>query len=63
VGTPRNLFESPALADPAYSANYDVSHDGQEFITIEPIGEPTPPVIRVVQNWFEEFRDQQAGSE
>jgi len=36
---------------------YDVSADGQRFILTEPVGKASPPVIRVVQNWFAEFQD------
>ena len=28
----------------------------------EPIGEPPPPVIRVVQNWYVEFSGHETGS-
>ncbi len=40
---------------------YDVSADGQRFVTVSPIeqGEPLPPKIRIVQNWYEEFRDRE----
>ena len=41
---------------------YDVSVDGRQFVLIEIVG-PSTPVIRVVENWFEEFRDQQRQSE
>ncbi len=39
--------------------NYDVSADGRRFVvveTLEPV-EADPPSIRVVQNWFSEFKD------
>ncbi len=36
---------------------YDVSSDGQKFVVVETLEEQSPPVIRVVQNWYEEFRD------
>ena len=43
--------------------NYDVSLDGQRFILAEPVGydetEALQATIRVVQNWFAEFRDRQ----
>ena len=39
---------------------YDVSADGQRFVMVEPIEEEaTPAAIRIVQNWFTEFRDRQ----
>ena len=43
-------------------APYDVSADGQRFILAEPVeeGADAPaPSIRVVMNWYEEFRDRQ----
>ena len=42
--------------------NYDVSADGRRFVvveTLEPV-EAEPPSIRVVQNWFAEFKDRQS---
>ena len=41
---------------------YDISADGQRFILVEPVGEGVDapePSIRVVMNWFEEFRDRE----
>ena len=46
----------------ALRAPYDVSDDGQRFILAEPVGAgaDTPePSIRVVQNWFAEFRNRE----
>ena len=40
-------------------APYDVSADGQRFILAERVGEggeAPEPSIRVVMNWYEEFR-------
>ena len=40
-------------------AQYDVSPAGQRFILAEVVGEgaeASEPSIRVVMNWFEEFR-------
>ena len=54
------LFEHPMLAW-IYMPQYDISADGQRFIIPTPI-EDTPgakPMIRVVQNWAEEFRDRE----
>lgn len=58
VGKPERLFESQDLRVGSPAPNYDVSADGQKFVTIAPAGEETdqPPVIRVVKNWYEEFR-------
>ena len=38
---------------------FDVFPDGERFLTVEPVGPPPEPKIHVVQNWHEEFRDQQ----
>ena len=36
---------------------YDVAADGQRFVMVETIEQNSSPVIRVVLNWYEEFRD------
>ena len=56
MGAETRLFSSPNLVRPWPVPSYDVSADGQRFVLIEPVGGPRPPMIRVVQNWFEEFR-------
>jgi Tol biopolymer transport system component len=59
VGLPAKLFP---FADPGAQlrqSGYDVSPDGQRFVFSERVGEAPQPAIRVVQNWFEEFRDRQ----
>ena len=58
TGTPTPLFE---LQNPPrlLTLQYDVSADGQRFVVVEPAGEAPQPVIRVVQNWFEEFRERE----
>jgi Tol biopolymer transport system component len=57
-GQPQPLFEAPGL-----TRGYDVSADGQRFITVAPAEadgeEEAPPAIRIVQNCFEEFRDRE----
>jgi eukaryotic-like serine/threonine-protein kinase len=40
------------------SLRYDIAPDGQRFLVVETIEEPKP-AIRVVQNWWVEFRDRQ----
>ncbi len=58
TGTITPLFQHASLAGPGY----DVSADGQRFVVVETL-EPEvaePPSIRVVQNWFAEFKDRQA---
>ena len=63
VGSARRLFEHPGLRDNPGKASYpqyDVSADGRQFVLPERVdlGEEAPkPSIRVVQNWFEQFRD------
>ena len=63
VGSARRLFEHPGLPDSPGTLSYpkyDVSADGRQFVLPERVdlGEEAPkPSIRVVQNWFEEFRD------
>jgi len=62
VGPATRLFEHPGLRPGGNYAPYDVSADGQRFILAEPVGaggEAPEPSIRVVQNWYEEFRDRQ----
>ncbi len=62
VGSARRLFEHPELRDGRGTASYpkyDVSADGRQVVLPEPVdlGEEAPkPSIRVVQNWFAEFR-------
>jgi Tol biopolymer transport system component len=62
-GPARRLFETSAFpwAGPStMAATYDISPDGRRFLLAEEVEEELPPVrVRVVQNWFEEFRDQQ----
>ncbi len=55
-GEPTRLFDTPALEG---ASGYDVSPDGQQFIIAQPVGEAPQPSIRVVQNWYEEFRDRE----
>jgi serine/threonine-protein kinase len=57
MGVPETLFESPGLAKPSHTPIYDASADGQTFVIPEPVGEQPPRVLRVVQNWAEEFRE------
>ena len=59
VGLATRLFEHPGLRPGTNYAPYDVSADGQRFILAEPVGadgEAPEPSIRVVQNWFAQFR-------
>ena len=59
---PQPLFDAPGLVAAALgSGGHDVSADGQRFVTIAPVGdgseEAALPMIRIVENWHEEFRD------
>ena len=58
VGRPSALFEAPD-AFSGRSQRYDVTADGQRFLYTESVGEGKPSEIRVVQNWFAEFKDRQ----
>ena len=60
IGSATRLFEHPGLREGFNYAPYDVSVDGQRFILAEPAGEGAEapePSIRVVMNWFAEFRE------
>ena len=61
VGSATSLFEHPGLESGLQDPQYDVSADSQRFVLAEPTAERNegPPSIRVVQNWYEEFRDRQ----
>ena len=62
VGSATRLFEHPGLIGGTEYPSYDVSPDGQRFILAEWVGaggESPEPSIRVVQNWFAEFRDRE----
>jgi len=59
VGSTTRLFKHPGLRPGLSYPYYDVSADGQRFILAEPVGagpDAPEPSIRVVQNWYEEFR-------
>ncbi len=66
LGQPQALFEATELTSQlAGGLPYDVSADGQRFVTVAPFQgdqddeEAAPPTIRVVQNWYEEFRERE----
>ena len=60
AGKAKRLFSDPNLTwQDRTMPQYDVSPDGQRFVMIESAGERSRPVIRVVQNWYEEFRDRE----
>jgi hypothetical protein len=55
IGTPMPLFKSTSLVE--MPGRYDVASDGRRFLIAERAEESAKPVIRVVRNWFTEFRD------
>ena len=62
-GSPTELFEHAGLRRIINYPNYDVSLDGQRFILPEPVAydatEAPQATIRVVLNWYAEFKEQQ----
>jgi serine/threonine-protein kinase len=58
LGRPQKLFESTDLVFGPLVAQYDVSADGRRFVTIAPVEGPetAPARIRIVENWYAEFR-------
>ena len=56
---PQQLFESRDLVSANSATTYDVSAAGQRFLTVAPVvgADAAPTTIRIVQNWYEEFRD------
>ncbi len=56
VGKATRLFEQPGITRRT-GQQYDVSRDGKRFVVIEPVGADASNAIRVVQNWFAEFRN------
>ena len=58
VGSTEPLFSDSHLANAFPQQTYDVAADGQRFAMVKNLGDPKY-TIHVVQNWFEEFRDQQ----
>ena len=60
LGTATRLFKHPGLEkDNPVAPTFDVSSDRQSFVIAEPLGDSARASIRVVQNWFEEFRGEQ----
>jgi Tol biopolymer transport system component/DNA-binding winged helix-turn-helix (wHTH) protein len=56
VGLASPLFQHRKFEE-SFAARYDVSSDGRRFLLAEPGGEVRSSPIRVVQDWYEEFRD------
>jgi Tol biopolymer transport system component len=63
LGLPQELFRSNDLRARAPVPSYDVSADGQRFLTLVREADledaPTETDIHVVQNWYEEFRNRE----
>ena len=64
VGAPQTLFASQVLLDATIPWRYDVFPDGQRFVLFGPVGDDgdddaATTTIRVVENWYEEFRDRE----
>ena len=61
IGTATKLFSHDRLAfQPPFAwLNYDVTPDGQRFILLEAEAGASDVKLRVVQNWYEEFRDRE----
>ena len=59
--TPKLLFRDQWLRSPFPKQKYDVAADGQRFVLTEAVegASDKPPAIRVVMNWYEEFRDRE----
>ena len=58
VGSTERLFSDRSLVSHFPIQNYDISGDGQRFVMVESLGTPQY-TIRIVQNWYEEFRDRE----
>ena len=56
VGSVTRLFQSGYFRAADWHS-YDVSTDGQRFVVVDSAEGAEPPTIRVVQNWYEEFRE------
>ena len=53
------MLEWPSLAASVSAYHrYDVSADGERFVVLEVLRE-SQVKIRLVQNWYEEFRDRE----
>lgn len=60
LGPVQRLFESADLNFRNLSwPQYDVSLDGQRFLTSAPSEDDPSPTVRIVQNWYEEFRNRE----
>jgi eukaryotic-like serine/threonine-protein kinase len=51
VGNPVALFDTRVLLPETPLQHYAVTHDGQRFLVLSPVGEETPASTAVVVNW------------
>jgi eukaryotic-like serine/threonine-protein kinase len=56
VGKPRKLFERPYNRSTAFWQNYDVSPDGQRFLMVKGIPQPSATRINVVLDWADQLK-------
>jgi Tol biopolymer transport system component len=59
LGQTRRLLESGGFRTTWSSPRYDVSADRQRIVVREPVVAGVQSTIRIVQNWYEEFRDRE----
>ncbi len=62
LGQPQRLFETRGYLSSRFPVPaYDVSADGQRFLVTAPAAERegAPATTRIVENWYEEFRDRE----
>lgn len=59
VGTPERLFSAWSLGTGDARYRYDVTPDGRQFLLCENDAEYLG--VQLIQNWFSEFEDRQAG--
>ncbi len=59
AGNAEPLFSDRGLSFRTGFCSYDVTSDGERVVMIEALASDSPPVIRVVRNWLEEFKDRQ----
>ena len=58
IDVPKGLFVIGASSPSQTNFSYDVSADGERFVLAEQVEEEST-TVRVVQNWYEEFRDRE----
>ncbi len=66
AGSPVRLFQDNRLTLRSNNPRYDVTADGQRIIMSERIAEQSrrpAASIRIVENWYEEFRDRESAKE